>query len=75
MKLKTIKHALTATASITAILIGLMFSGCKTKEQIQVVQPQITVTNTAPARAFNDEQYVWENFIFSTNQVKEAKQK
>lgn len=75
MKFKTAKRALTITASITAILIGLMFSGCKTKQQIQVVQPQITVTNTAPARAFNDEQYVWENFIFSTNQVKEAKQK
>ena len=53
--------------------IGLIAAGCKTREQIQVIQPQAVVTNSVPVKAFNDERYVWEGFIFSTNQVKEAK--
>ena len=55
--------------------LGLIVAGCKTKEHIQVIQPQTIVTNSVPVKAFNDEYYVWEGFIFSTNQVKEVKTK
>ena len=55
--------------------IDLIMAGCKTKEQIHVIQPQTVVTNNVPVKAFNDERYVWEGFIFSTNQVKSANQK
>ena len=73
MKQKAITCALFIAISLILGSVGLMTAGCKTKEQIQVIQPQVVVTNSIPVKAFNDERYVWEGFIFSTNQVKEVK--
>lgn len=73
MKQKVVTCALCIVLSSMLGSIGLIMAGCKTKEQLHVIQPQTVVTNSVPVKAFNDEHYVWEGFIFSTNQVKEAK--
>lgn len=72
MKRKAVICALVIAVSSVFMSIGLI-SGCKSKPHIQVIQPQTIVTNTVQAGSFNSERYVWEGFIFSTNQVKEAK--
>lgn len=45
------------------------FNGCKS-DKIQVIHNDKVVTNSVPMKAFNDESYVWENWIIGTNQVK-----
>ena len=73
MKQKAVTCALFIAIGSMLGSVGLITAGCKTKDQIQVIQPQAVVTNNAASASFNDEHYVWEGFIFSTNQVKEIK--
>lgn len=62
--------------AIAAILLPMQFmSGCKTQKPCNDVQYVDPMTNSMQSTAFNDEHYVWENFYFSTNQVKSANQK
>ena len=75
MKQKAVTCALFIAISSILGSVGLITAGCKTKEQIQVIQPQVVITNDISSASFNDEHYVWEGFIFSTNQVKSANQK
>jgi len=50
--------------------VGMSFMiGCKT-ESIQVID---TNGKKAQVGAFNDETYVWESFIFTTNRIEKVK--
>lgn len=69
---KAISYALLVAISLILGSIGFMTAGCKSQSKIQVIEPQSVVTNYVPAKAFNDERYVWENFYFSTNEVKDT---
>lgn len=51
------------TASTMAGIIG-----CSTSK-IQIIHNDNVVTNNVPMRAFNDENYIWENWTYSTNRV------
>ena len=62
-----------AISSILGIAGFITTAGCKSQNKIQIVEPHLVVTNNIPTKAFNDEYYVWENFYFSTNQVKNTK--
>lgn len=64
-----------AISSILGIAGFITTAGCKSQNKIQIVEPHLVVTNNIPAKAFNDEYYVWENFYFSTNQINDVKQK
>ena len=51
-------------------LTSFLIFGCKTNPQNQTYFDNETVnTNILMQTEFNDEIYVWENFIFSTNRV------
>ena len=63
MKMKI--NALFLIAFITIATIV----GCKS-EKIYVIKNDNVVTNTVPLKSFNDENYVWENWTFGTNEVK-----
>ena len=54
---------------LAALLLACTF-GCTTSKN-QDYNPQVA-TNTVPLAAFNDEEYVWENWSFGTNQVDSA---
>ena len=51
-----------------AILSCLMFAGCKSKPQNPSYYDGES-TNVIMQTEFNEENYVWEGFIFSTNRV------
>ena len=73
MKQKIISYSLFIAISLILGSIGFISSGCKSQSKIQVIEPQVVVTNKIPTKAFNEERYVWENFYFSTNEVNESK--
>lgn len=54
---------------IAALLIALFVVGCKTQTQ-NYYDPPATVVSSPD---FNQEQYVWESFNFSTNRVQNVK--
>lgn len=58
--------------AVLFVIGGLFLSGC-TSEGIQTdIKSEAAVTNTTFG-AFNDEVYIWESFIFTTNRVHEVK--
>lgn len=56
-------------AIVLATMAAMPFNGCKSTP-IQVIDNTNVVTNTVPLKSFNDESYVWESWMFSTNEVK-----
>ena len=52
-----------------ATLSCLMLFGCKSKPQNPQYYDGRNNTNVMMQTEFNDETYVWESFIFSTNRV------
>ena len=73
MKQKIATGVIFVVLSLMLGSMGCVATGCKSQPKIHVIQNPQVVTSTVPAKAFNDEKYVWENFYFSTNQVKTAK--
>ena len=72
------KHKILACSLFIALgaaigSVGLFTAGCKTKVHVPEAHPVIVVTNGHTTAKFNDERYVWENFYYSTNQVKDTK--
>ena len=61
--MKTTIAFLIACISISTII------GCKS-EKTYVIHNENVVTNNVPMQSFNDENYVWESWTFSTNEVK-----
>lgn len=55
-------------ACLALISFAVWLPGCKS-DKIQVIQADKTITNSVPVKAFNDETYIWENWVFSTNSV------
>ena len=53
----------------TLIMLGLIVCGCCSEPKIQVIHNDKTVTNTIQKASFQDESYVWESWLFSTNRV------
>lgn len=59
---------------LMTLLVGFALSsmthivGCKANK-IHVVHNDNVVTNTVQFKAFNDENYIWEGWSFSTNRV------
>lgn len=51
-----------------AALASLMLFGCKSKPQPSYYDGGST-TNVIMQTEFNEESYIWESFIFSTNRV------
>lgn len=64
------KKTLCIMAVVLSIVSMCIFgcSGCKA-EKINIIHTDNVVTNIVPAKAFNDENYVWEGWQFSTNKV------
>ena len=62
------KKTLYATTLIACIALACILgcSGCKA-DKINIIHNDKVVTNTVPVKAFNDESYVWEGWLFSTN--------
>lgn len=60
------KFAIVALAAASLMLVH----GCKTDE---CSNDDRCVQNNAFGASFNDSQYVWEGFIFSTNRVEKVK--
>ena len=69
MKRKMMTFTMYVLMSIMLGSVGFMMPGCKSQPKIQIIDNKEIVTNHVPAKAFNDEKYVWENFYFSTNRV------
>ena len=58
---------------IAAMIFGsALFFGC-TPDNIQVVVPDNQRTYQTTGAAFNEPDYVWGNFIFTTNRVNKVK--
>ena len=53
---------------LTFVSIATIF-GCKSNNTY-VIHNDNVVTNNVPMKAFNDENYIWESWTFSTNEVK-----
>lgn len=62
------KKTIMLSCAIAAMLFVVEFAGCKS-ENIQVIHNDNVVTNNVPVKAFNDEIYIWENWIIGTNRV------
>lgn len=60
-------------AVLAALSCGSLAIGCIRK--IQVIDNNNVVTNTVSTTAFQDENYVWENWFFGTNKADNAIQK
>ena len=56
---------------IALFILGSAFLGGCTSEKIQVVDPG--ASSTAVGSSFNEDRYVWEDFIFTTNRVNGVK--
>jgi len=67
MKFTKILSILTFSATLLA---GCIHSGCDNEPKGNFYQ---SPTNTPAGTAFNDEVYVWETFIFSTNRVEKTR--
>lgn len=61
------KYIFSVITALTLLCVG--FNGC-TSEKIQVIHNTQVITNNVPVQSFNDENYVWENWTFGTNEVK-----
>lgn len=74
-KERMLSYAVSIAISLLLGSLGLISYGCKSTspDVVYVIENKNVVTNVAPTKAFNDERYVWEKFIFSTNRVDEAK--
>lgn len=54
------------------LILGCALIGCKS-EKIIVIDGGSATSNTSSLGAFNDENYVWEGWSFSTNNVENLK--
>ena len=55
---------------LITLLIALTIFGCRNSKEQKYENPKIqNTTNYTFSAEFNQENYIWENFIFSTNRV------
>ena len=65
-----ITKILTILAFSATLLAGCIHLGCDNEPKSVFYQ---SPTNTPAGTAFNEEVYVWETFIFSTNRVEKTR--